>query len=59
MHNHIKELEKALNAGNIALAKRYAAKIREQLFCMKCKEPVFMERIRADDYFKGVKHEDC
>lgn len=59
MHRELIDLENALNAGEIQLAKRYVSKLKVKLFCVRCKGKIRYEQISVEQYFKGYVHSDC
>lgn len=59
MHWELEELEKALYAGDIQLAKRYLSKLKEQLVCTGCQQPIRWQPVGAVNYFKGFRHPEC
>jgi hypothetical protein len=58
-HDAFEQVENALDEENIVLARRYLSKIKEQVFCASCHEPVYFAQLNAHDWYKGVRHDDC
>jgi hypothetical protein len=59
LHWAIEEVERALDRGDVVLARRYMSKIRERFFCMFCGEPILLDQDDVEDYYKGRAHTAC
>lgn len=59
MHDAVEELERALNAGDLMMAKRYLSKIKATIFCVKCGKRIDLQVVDADTYYKGYIHSSC
>ena len=57
----IEQVERALDAGDLPLARRYLSKLREGFVCSRCHRPVDVrvELVGAHDYYTGVRHDGC